>query len=339
MDEPAVDRPHERLHGRRIGPHLALGPGLPKAAERARAIGATAVQVFGDNPTAWRRRTEPPAGADVFRERLAHEDIGPVAIHASYLVNLAGGNEEFWERSIANMAHELRFGAHYAARFVNVHIGSHLGRGRDAGLERLGTGIRRTLEAVGDATDAPRLVLENSAGGGDGLGSTLEELALILEAAVSAGSDASRLGFCLDTAHLWGAGFEISRPDVLDGVLADFDRLVGPEMLAMVHLNDSRSPLGSRTDRHEHIGAGLIGAEGLRHVVCHPRLAAVPMYLETPGMDLGYDGVNMERVRLLLAGEPLPDLPPEAFEAKSSRSRTPPPAATRRARSGGCRPG
>ncbi len=320
--DTAVGRPLVQLCGRRIGPHLPLAPGLAKAAERARAIGATAVQIFSDNPTAWRRRSEPPGDLDVFRERLAAADIGPVAIHAPYLINLAGGNGDFWERSVATMAHELRVGTRYGAAFVNVHTGSHVGKGADAGLGRLGDGIRGALEGVPDAST--KLVLENSAGGGDGIGSTLEELSGVLEAALRAGAAQARLGFCLDTAHLWASGHEISRPDVLDAVLDDFDRLLGPEMLVMIHLNDARSPLGSRLDRHEHIGAGLIGAEGMRHLMQHPRLERVPMYLETPGMDAGYDGVNMDRVRLLFAGEPLPDLPADAFTIRNSRSRTAP---------------
>ncbi len=221
------------------------------------------------------------------------------------------------------MAHELRVGALYGAPFVNVHIGSHVGAGPEAGSGRLGEGIRSALEGARDA-GSTKLVLENSAGGGDGLGSTVDELARVLEAALAAGADRARLGFCLDTAHLWASGHEISRPDVLDRVLGDFDRLLGPDLLVMVHLNDSRSPLGSRSDRHEHIGAGMIGTEGMRYVVRHPRLEQIPMYLETPGMDAGYDAVNMDRVRRLFSGEALPELPPDAFAVRSSRSRTAP---------------
>ncbi|MDQ3553615.1 MAG: deoxyribonuclease IV, partial [Chloroflexota bacterium] len=224
------------LGGRRIGPHLSLSGGLLKAAERAREIGATAVQVFADNPTAWRRRTEPPAGIDRFRARLAELDIGPLAIHASYLVNLCGRDEEFRRRSVETLIAEMRMAVHYGARFVNVHIGSHKGLARDEGLARLAAGLLEIDRAVGRAPAVPLLVLENSAGMGDGVGSRLEDLADILEAATSAGLEPERLGFCLDTAHLWGAGYDLDDPEALDRLLTRFDAEVGPRYLRMLHL-------------------------------------------------------------------------------------------------------
>jgi deoxyribonuclease-4 len=308
------------LGGRLIGCHLPLGHGMVKAAERGQAIGAAALQVFADNPTAWRRREAPPAELPAFRARLEELGLGPTAIHAAYLINLAGADESFWERSIEALAAELRMGAAYGAAFVNVHVGSHRGAGSEVGVQRLAAGLARTLAAVGPQPGGPRLVLENSAGGGDGIGSQVEQLASVLEAAERAGADPARLAICLDTAHLWGAGYEISHPHVLDALLERFDALLGPERLAMIHLNDSKAPLGSHADRHQHIGAGEIGVEGMRHLVTHERLAAVPAYLETPGMEEGYDALNMERVRLLIAGEPLPSLAPEDLELRGSRS-------------------
>ena len=315
------------LAGRRIGPHLPLGDGLLKAAERAREIGATAVQVFSDNPTAWRRRQATPKELPEFRARLAQYDIGPIAIHAPYLINLCGSDPEFWARSVATMANELRVGAEYGAAYVNVHIGSHRGLGREAGIARLAQGLARVLDEV-PRPGSPLLVLENSAGTGDGVGSSIEDLVDIVEAAARAGIALDRIGFCLDTAHLWGAGFDLARPDELDSLLGRLDASLGPGRLAMIHLNDARMDLGARLDRHEHIGGGRIGRQGLRHLLTHPRLAQLPVYLETPGMDSGYDGVNMERVRLLLNDEPLPDLPADAFSLRGSRSRSAPPAAT-----------
>ena len=315
--------PLAALGGRRIGAHLALGHGMVKAADRARAIGATTVQVFSDNPTAWRRRIEPPRELAAFRARLAGHDVAPTATHAAYLINLAGPEPDFWQRSVDVLAAELRMAALYGARFVNMHVGSHRGTGFEAGRRRLADGVAQAFEEDGvggaDATP-PILVLEDSAGGGDGMGTTIDELAAILESLDAVGVPMSRIGICLDTAHLWGAGHEISRPEVLDALLADCDRRLGPQRLAMLHLNDSKAGLGSRLDRHEHIGAGRIGEIGLRHLVTHPRLAAVPMFLETPGMDEGYDAVNMERVRTLVAGEPLPPLPSEAFHLRGSRA-------------------
>lgn len=317
LDVPA--RRLAALGGRRIGAHLPLSSGLLKAAERAREIGATTIQVFADNPTAWRRRPEPPVGIDRFRSRLTELDIGPLAIHASYLVNLCGGDEAFWRRSVETLVAELTMALHYGARFVNVHIGSHRGLGRDEGIARLAAGLLEIDRAVGHSPELPLLVLENSAGMGDGVGSRLEDLADILEAAAAAGLDAGRLGFCLDTAHLWGAGYDLDDPEGLDRLLLRFDAEIGPTHLRMLHLNDSRAARGSQRDRHEHIGAGLIGERGMRALLSHPRLAKVPTYLETPGMDLGYDRVNMDRVRRIIAGRELPRLPASAFAIRSAR--------------------
>jgi len=309
---------------RRIGAHLPLGGGMVKAVERAHQIGADVIQIFADNPTAWRRRPEPPHELPVFRDRLVTLDIGPVAIHAPYLVNLAGPDETFFDRSVAVLAHDLQAAPGFRARFFNVHIGSHLGTGVEAGIARLADGLRLALAEVDDGVDATMVVLENSAGGGFGLGTDVAELAAIAEAVAARGIQEARIGFCLDAAHAWGAGIDLADPEALDAFLADFDARIGLERLVMVHLNDSKAERGSRLDRHEHIGAGRIGAVGLALLLCHPALEHVAYYLETPGMDEGYDAVNMARARDLVAGRPLNELPPEAMTLRGSRSRTGP---------------
>jgi deoxyribonuclease-4 len=308
-----------------IGPHLQVGDGLLKAADRAREIGATAVQVFSDNPTAWRRRAAPPAELAEFRTRLAAGGIKSIAIHAPYLVNLCGADEQFWARSVETMGHELAVGRDYGADFVVMHIGSHRGEERATGIERLVAGLRAVLDAT--AAPVPRLVLENSAGMGDGIGSSLEDLADILSAVGAAGLPLDRLGICLDTAHLWGGGYDVGNPTWVDGFADRAARLLGRENVLMLHLNDSRADLGSRLDRHEHLGAGKMGHEGLRDLLNHPWLGSLPTFLETPGMDAGYDAINLDRARLLADGGRLPDLPPEAFKLGRTGARS-------RARSG-----
>ena len=293
---------------------------MVRAVERAAEIGAAGMQIFSDNPASWRRRPEPPAELAAFRSRMRELALGPLAIHAPYLINLAGPDETFRERSLATLANDLHAAYGFGAAFLNVHIGSHRGAGREAGIARVGAGVRRVLDAVPAVPGGPLLVLENSSGSGDAVGNSVDELALILEATARAGVDTTRIGFCLDTAHLWAAGHDIARPEVLDRTLEEFATKLGPDRLAMIHLNDARTALGSRLDRHEHLGAGSIGLEGLRAILVHPRLAAVPMYLETPGMDTGYDAVNLDRAALLRDGEPLPDLPPEAFTVRGGRS-------------------
>ena len=339
-------------NGRRLGAHLPLGSGMVRAADRAARIGASALQVFSDNPASWRRRPTLPRELPAFRDRLVEHDIAPLSIHAPYLVNLAGPVPDLHERSVTVLANELRVAAAYGARYVNVHVGSHRGAGPDAGLERLAEGIRQVFELVGmdagpdaglgaDASPGPNavsrpgpdrgpdpdeviLVLENGAGGGFGMGARFEELRRIDEAVAGTGVDRSRFGYCLDTAHAWGAGYPIDTPQGVDETLAEFEDLLGLRRLHMVHLNDSRAECGSLSDRHEHVGAGMIGALGLGRVVTHPALDHVTYILETPGMEAGYDEINIRRVLDMAAGRPLADLPPEAFAARASRGRSAP---------------
>lgn len=322
-----------RVETRQIGPHLPLATGLLKAAARAAEIGATAVQIWTDNPTAWRRRQEQPKALAEFRDRLRAGGVRSIAVHAPYLINLCGADEDFWNKSIHTVVNELRVARLYGADSVVMHIGSHRGLGREAGIARLIEGLRvvqdETADDLEDASGSamPRLVLENSAGTGDGIGATLEDLADILDAAASGGLAIDRLGVCLDTAHLWGAGYDVSNEDGLDQLVGRIDDLVGRENVVMLHLNDSRTVLGSHMDRHEHIAAGELGTEGMRGLLTHPWLATLPTYLETPGMDVGYDKVNLDRARLLIEGETPEVLPTEAFEVRGSRTRTAPPQA------------
>ena len=316
--------------GRRLGAHLRLAPGMVKAVDRAHRIGASAIQIFTDNPTAWRRRREPSAQLKTFRSRSAELDIRPVAIHASYLVNLPGPDAVTFERSVAMLAGELAGAPAFGARYINVHIGSHRGTGVEVGMARLVDGIAEVLarnEGTGEGADdrsaeRPMLVLENSVGGGGGLGTSLDELGAIAALLETRGVHRGDVGFCLDLAHAWGAGIDVGDPAVVDAFLAGFDARIGLDRLVLVHLNDTRSALGSRSDRHEHLAAGRIPAEGLAHVLRHPRLIDATYILETPGMDAGYDAINMGRARALWAGKPLRPLPKRAFElAGSARSR------------------
>jgi deoxyribonuclease-4 len=323
----APPRPRRRLtwpaDAPAVGIHLGVRDGLLKTARRARTIGARAIQIFSDNPTAWRRRAAPPPRADEFIAYAATHGISPIVIQASYLINLAGTAEPFATQSRDGLAHELRWASAYGATLVNTHIGSHRGEGHAAGIRRV---VDSVASVLSEEPAGVTLVLENSAGGGDNIGARLEDLAAILDA-IPAGV-ADRLAFCLDTAHLWGAGYDIGSAEGATRVLDEFAARVGIERLALVHLNDSRSELGSRSDRHEHLGAGRIGPEGLSALLRDPRLATTTFVLETPGADEGYDAVNMRRARMLFGGATsLPQLPPKAFRLNRRSTRSGPPAA------------
>jgi deoxyribonuclease-4 len=298
---------------------------MVKAVDRASEIGAEALQVFTDNPTSWTRRAEPPREIEAFRQRLIDYAIGPVAIHAAYLINPAGSDPTSRSRSIDLLAAELRAAPMFRARFVNVHTGSHKDAGADQGIANVADAAATALTDVDDNDDAAMLVLENSTGAGNGVGATVGELAAILDAVAARGVPEHRVGLCLDTAHAWGFGHDIADPKAVDALLEDIRASIGLHRLVMVHLNDSRSERGSRTDRHEHIGAGRIGPAGLGHLLRHPAVAHTTVYLETPGMDQGYDATNMARARALARGDRLPDLPKAAFAlGGSARARTAP---------------
>jgi deoxyribonuclease-4 len=311
----------------RLGLHMPLAAGMVKAADRAREIGANAIQVFADNPTAWKRRAEPPPEQGAFTSRLAEHDVRPLVIHASYLVNLAGADTDFRERSVAVLISDLRAAPGFGARYVNVHTGSHRDTSVEEGIRRVVEGAAHVLAEVDDGPDSPMLVLENSAGGGWTVGVSVEEIARIADSAAALGIPERRLGFCIDTAHAWGAGIRMDEPDAIDAFVEDFDHLVGLDRLVLVHLNDSRAEPGSRHDRHEHIGGGRIGSRGLGHVLRHPRLSHATFILETPGMDEGYDLVNMRRALDLAEGRELEPLPAEAFKLKGSRAKGAAPSA------------
>ena len=299
-----------------VGMHLGVARGLLPAARRSRQIGARALQIFTDNPAAWRRRPEPPLEAPEFIDYGTREGLRSIAVHASYLINLAGTAQPFASQSRAGLIVEMQRAPSYGASLVNTHIGSHRGVGAEAGLARIVDNVRAVLA---ESPAGVRLVLENSSGGGDLLGSRIEELSRILDG-VDAGAD--RFGFCLDAAHLWGAGYDISTAEGATAVIDRFEELIGMERLAMIHLNDSRSTLGSRADRHEHLGAGQIGPLGLGALLRDPRLASSTFIMETPGVDEGWDAVNMRRAWLLWQGATeLPSLPPKAFRTNRRSTR------------------
>ena len=274
---------------RRLGAHLPLGLGMVKAVDRAGEIGANAIQVFADNPTAWRRRLEPPKELPAFQRRLAELSIAPVAIHASYLVNLAGPDEQFHSASIGVLASELRVAPGFRARFVNVHVGSHRGAGVAAGTDRLADGLRLALAEADGGPDAAMIALENSAGGGFGLGSTSPSWPASPRPRRRRGIRDERLGFCLDTAHAWAAGIDLPTPTRPTRSSTTSTRGSGSSGWSW-----STSTIRSRSAARGSTvtstsGRGRSGRRGSATCSAIPALAHAAYYLETPGMDEGYD--------------------------------------------------
>jgi len=260
-----------------IGAHVSSSGGIHTAIDRAEAIGAESVQVFTQSPRTWRPTNHPPENFERFKERRAEAGIGGVLCHALYLVNLANPKDDFYEKSVAALANTVDVGCAIDADGVVFHIGSHLGAGMEAGLDRVVEAMKQVLDRCSKTT---WLLMENSAGAGDTIGRSVEELAVIFGRL----DGHPRLGVCLDSCHLYASGYDVTDEAALDAVLDELDREIGLDRLRALHVNDSKTPLGSNVDRHDNVGEGLLGKK-LGVFLGNPRLQGLPAVLEVPGPD------------------------------------------------------
>jgi deoxyribonuclease-4 len=261
----------------RIGAHLSTAGGIHTAVDRAESVGADSLQVFTQSPRTWRPTNHDPASFERFRERRAETGLGDVLCHALYLCNLAAPKDDVYEKSVAAMHNTMEVARGIGADGVVFHIGSHLGAGFEAGLERILPAMELIL---GLATDETWLLMENSAGAGGTIGRSLDELATIFERL----DRHPRLGVCLDSCHLYVSGVDVTDPAAFDAALDELDESIGLDRLRALHLNDSAAPLGSNRDRHANIGDGLLG-EKLGVFLGNPRLQDLPAVIETSGPD------------------------------------------------------
>ncbi len=277
-----------------FGAHESVAGGLHLAFDRLRQVGGQALQIFTRNQRQWR---PPPLASEeisLFRQAWQESGLAPVASHASYLINLASGKPELIHKSITAFIEELHRCQQLGIAFAVIHPGSHGGDGVETGLARFTVALDQVLAATPPAVKA---LLETTAGQGTSLGSRFEELAAILERS----RFPQRLGICVDTCHIFAAGYDIRSQSAYEQTMAECDRLLGIEQIRFFHLNDSLKKLGSRIDRHAHIGQGEIGLEGFRNLLNDPRFASHPMILETDkGEDLQEDRDNLAVLRRLL---------------------------------------
>ena len=273
-----------------LGGHCSGG--IKKALENAHAFGMESVQLFAQSPRTWRFPDHDPADLEAFRARREELGIGAVAIHAVYLLNLASTKADFYEKSVDTLSKTVDAACAIGAEAVVFHVGSHQGAGFDAGLERV---VPALAQALGRCDDTTWLCMENTAGTGDTIGRSLEELGALYEAL----DHHPRLGVCLDSCHLFASGYDVTDPDALDGVVKQLDALIGLDRLRVLHVNDSKTPLGSNRDRHDNIGDGLMGNK-LAVFLGHPKLQGLPALLEVPGADgHGPDLEQMTKLRKL----------------------------------------
>lgn len=290
-----------RRKGRpRLGAHMSIAGGLPTAIARAEIHGCECLQIFTRSSGQWRTRPIPDVEADAFRAAAAAAGMSPIIAHASYLINLASADRQLRARSLAALGEEMD----RATRLGLFGVVLHPGAGPEAeGLVRIADGLVRVLSArPGDPT---WLLLEHTAGQGSALGWRFEQLARLLELAATP----DRIGICLDTCHLHAAGYDLATARGHARTFAAFDTIVGLDRLQVMHLNDSKKPLGSRVDRHEHVGRGHVGLQGFARVLNDPRLAGLPMLIETAKRHRAstgrvevdpWDAMNLETLRGLL---------------------------------------
>lgn len=292
-------RPRERGGEPLLGAHMSIAGGLHRAIERGQALRCTAIQVFTRNNVQW--RAAPLAAEDCARFRTAWRasGIGPVVAHANYLIDPASADERLAKLSLDGLITELRRAAALGITWVVLHPGAHGSAGEEAGLRRAAALVRAALDTTAGLPAG--LLLETTAGQGTSLGHRFEHLAWLLDAI----GVPERSGACFDTAHVFAAGYDLRTPGGYEAVMAEFDRTVGLGRIQAIHANDSQRELGSRVDRHAHIGKGQLGTTPFRLLMQDPRLAAVPKLIETPKGEAGkrsWDARNLSLLRRLASG-------------------------------------
>jgi deoxyribonuclease-4 len=277
----------------RFGFHISIAGGFSKVVERANVRGCETIQFFSRNPRGWKYSPLNKEEVKEFRSSIQSSTLFPVFLHMPYLANIASFKSKFYKRSIHSIATDLQRAAQLGAQYLIIHIGHRMESSEDEAIEAVSQGIDQAFQKVENSII---LLMENTAGQGSEIGYNFEQIKRIIEGV----EDNKRLGVCLDTAHTFEAGYNLSSKDGLERTLKNFDQAVGLKRLHLLHLNDSKTPLGSRKDRHWHIGEGYIGMEGFRNLVNHPLLKRLPGIMETPRKDTVEDLKNMEVIKSLV---------------------------------------
>jgi deoxyribonuclease-4 len=277
-----------------LGAHMSIRGGVSIAIERARSIRCTAMQMFVKNNMQWFARPLAHEEIRAFLDHVQRGELLSVFAHANYLINLAATNPQFHANSIRALAEELVRADQLELPFLVLHPGAHLGAGEEAGLEKIVNSVDEVFRKIPKVRT--KIALEITAGQGSCVGHRFEHLAHIIANV----REPDRLRVCLDTAHLFAAGYDIGSEAEARKVFREFDRVIGRSRLVAIHINDSKTGRGSRVDRHEHIGKGRIGLDAFRFIMRSPRFRKIPKVLETPkGKDLAEDLINLETLRRL----------------------------------------
>ncbi len=277
----------------RFGFHISIAGGFSKIVEKAKARGCETIQFFSRNPRGWNYSPLKQREIDEFRAAIQSSSLFPIFLHLPYLPNIASRESRFYRRSIHSIVTDLMRAEQIGAQYLIVHVGHRLKSSEEESIEAVSQGIN---ESFGRVRNSIMLLLENTAGQGTEIGYTFEQLRRIIDGIEEKG----RLGICLDTAHCFEAGYDLSNSDGIERTLETFDRTIGLKRLHLLHLNDSKTPLGSRKDRHWHIGEGWIGRDGFKYLINHPSMRDLPGIMETPRKDTIEDLRNMKVIRSLV---------------------------------------
>ena len=286
----------------RFGFHISIAGGFSKIVERAEARGCETIQFFSRNPRGWNYSPLNKKEVGAFRSSVQSSGLSPIVLHMPYLPNIASPESKFYKRSIRSIATDLQRANHLGVDYLIIHIGHRMESSEGRAIEAVSQGIDQAFEK---AKNGVILLMENTAGQGTEIGYAFDQIKRIIDGV----SDHERMGVCLDTAHSFEAGYDLSNKDGIERTLEAFDQAVGLKRLHLLHLNDSKTPLGSRKDRHWHIGEGHIGREGFRGLVNHPLLRHLPGIMETPRKDTIEDLKNMKVIRSLVESDPLSSSP------------------------------
>jgi deoxyribonuclease-4 len=279
---------------RRIGMHMRTGRGLDKAIDLIKSLQLKAVQIFTGNPSAWRSAPVDTQATEFFRRSLEQLDVRPALSHAMYLINLASPNPNFQKKSRDALRAELERAEAYGCSYTVVHVGSHMGEGAQAGIDRV---VAALDDALTKAKGSTMCLLETSAGGGAYVGAKFDDLAQILGRLPQ---HAERLGVCFDTAHAYASGYDDAGEIGMRQTLDQLTSIIAPQRIRACHCNDTTVPLGGKADRHVNIGQGNIGVEGFRALLNYEKLAHCAFVLETPGEELLEGLENLTTLRSLL---------------------------------------
>jgi deoxyribonuclease-4 len=277
----------------RFGFHISISGGFSKVVEKAEIRGCETIQFFSRNPRGWKYDSLDHDEAETFRTSIQSSNLSPLFLHLPYLPNVASKDSKFYSRSIDSIVTDLERAEQLGAPYLIIHIGHQMESSEDEAIEAVAWAINQAFDRVRNSIV---LLLENTAGQGTEIGYEFGQIKKIIEGV----EERDRIGICLDTAHAFEAGYDLSRKEEIERTLESFDRMVGLKRLHLLHLNDSKTPLGSRKDRHWHIGEGYIGLEGFRYLINHPLLKHLPAIMETPRKDTVEDLKNMKVIRSLL---------------------------------------